>query len=176
MRGVAGLELHGQSPNASPQQTVALRPPLRQLGPRLHEFVPVLRLAAPAELGAIPADAGSGTDSRWASTSRRPARSSPSRASVSLTSCSPTWRTTPYNRDHNQAQATTLLTRRIAQAHGHHRTPGRSSPPRSSSSSRASHRSARFTPDLLLHVTPVFDVKTKAMGCMSAQDHMARPS
>ncbi|MDT0567110.1 hypothetical protein RM704_06445 [Streptomyces sp. DSM 3412] len=93
-----------------------------------------------------------------------------------MASCSPTWRTPPYNRDHNQAQATTLLTRRISQAHGHHRAPGRSSPPRGSSSSRASTRSARFTPDLLLDITPVFDVETKATGSMTAQDHMVRPS
>ncbi|MDQ0761521.1 hypothetical protein [Streptomyces canus] len=164
--------------------------------------MPVLRLGALVEVGAVPADAGSGTDSRWASTSRRPVRSSPSCASVNLTSCSPTRRTPPYNRDHNQAQATTLLTRRIAQAqattlltrriaqaqattpltrriaqaHGHHRAPGRSSPPRGSSSSRASHRSARFTPDLLPDITPVSDVETKTTGCTTAQDHMVRPS
>ncbi|WP_443080278.1 hypothetical protein [Streptomyces sp. SP18BB07] len=59
------------------------RPPLRQLGPPLRQFVPVLRLDALVEPGAVPADAGSGTDSRWASTSRRPARSPPSRASAS---------------------------------------------------------------------------------------------
>ncbi|KUN97862.1 hypothetical protein AQJ67_29215 [Streptomyces caeruleatus] len=74
------------------------------------------------------------------------------------------------------AQATTLLTRKIAQAHGHHRAPGRSPPPRGSGSSRASHRSARFTPGLLLDITPVSDVETKTTGCMTAQDHMARPS
>ncbi|MER5836551.1 hypothetical protein ABT116_38525, partial [Streptomyces sp. NPDC002130] len=79
-------------------------------------------------------------------------------------------------RDPNQAQVTTLLTRRIAQARGHHRAPGRSSPPWGSRSSRAGHRSARFTPGLLLDITPVSDVETKVMGCMTAQVHMVRPS
>ncbi|MEV5493726.1 hypothetical protein AB0L47_38165 [Streptomyces bobili] len=137
--------------------------------------MPGLRLGALVELGAVPADAGGSTDSRWASTSRRPARSSPSCASVSLTSRSPRGER-PRTRDHNQAQATTPLTRRITQAHGHHRAPGPSSPPKGSSSSRVSHRPARFTPDLLLEITPVSDVETKTTGCMTAQDHMVRPS
>ncbi|MEU6357602.1 hypothetical protein ABZ896_51300 [Streptomyces sp. NPDC047072] len=88
----------------------------------------MLRLGALAELGAVPADEGIGTDSRWASTSRRPVPIVAILRGAGLTSCSPTWRTPPYNRDHNRARAPPMLTRWIAQAHGRHRAPGRSSP------------------------------------------------
>lgn len=80
----------------------------------------------------------------------------------------------PYNRDHNQAHETTLLTRMIAQAHGHDRTTRPLGAAQVFQFEPHQPEVCGFTPDLLLDITPVFDVKTKAMGCMTAQDHLIR--
>ncbi|MFC6087315.1 PIG-L deacetylase family protein [Sphaerisporangium aureirubrum] len=80
----------------------------------------------------------------------------------------------PYNRDHDQAHETTLLARMVAQAHGH--DPG--TPPLGAAQvfQFEPHQPevCGFVPDLLLDVTPVFDLKVKAMGCMTAQEHLVR--
>ncbi|MET3803149.1 4-oxalomesaconate hydratase [Nakamurella sp. UYEF19] len=80
----------------------------------------------------------------------------------------------PYNRDHNLAHETTLLTRMVAQAHGH----DRSTKPLGASQvlQFEPHQPevCGFNPDLLLDITEVFDIKAKAMACMTAQDHLLR--
>lgn len=80
----------------------------------------------------------------------------------------------PYNRDHNQAHETTLLTRMIAQAHGHDRSTRPLGAAQVFQFEPHQPEVCGFTPDLLLDITPVFDIKTKAMGCMTAQDHLIR--
>ncbi len=80
----------------------------------------------------------------------------------------------PYNRDHNQAHETTLLTRMIAQAHGHDRSTRPLGAAQVFQFEPHQPEVCGFTPDLLLDITPVFDVKTKAMGRMTAQDHLIR--
>lgn len=80
----------------------------------------------------------------------------------------------PYNRDHNQAHETTLLTRMVAQAHGHDRSTRPLGAAQVFQFEPHQPEVCGFTPDLLLDITPVFDIKTKAMGCMTAQDHLIR--
>lgn len=80
----------------------------------------------------------------------------------------------PYNRDHNQAHETTLLTRMVAQAHGHDRTTTPLGASQVLQFEPHQPEVCGFTPDLLLDVTPVFDLKAKAMACMTAQDHLVR--
>jgi 4-oxalomesaconate hydratase len=80
----------------------------------------------------------------------------------------------PYNRDHNQAHETTLLTRMVAQAHGHDRTTRPLGAAQVFQFEPHQPEVCGFTPDLLLDITPVFDVKVKAMSCMTAQDHLVR--
>lgn len=80
----------------------------------------------------------------------------------------------PYNRDHNQAHEATLLARMVAQAHGH----DPATPPLGAAQvlQFEPHQPevCGFVPGLLLDITPVFDRKVKAMGCMTAQEHLVR--
>ncbi|HEV7935084.1 MAG TPA: PIG-L deacetylase family protein [Actinomadura sp.] len=80
----------------------------------------------------------------------------------------------PYNRDHNQAHETTLLTRMVAQAHGHDRTTRPLGAAQVLQFEPHQPEVCGFAPDLLLDISPVFDLKTKAMACMTAQDHLIR--
>jgi 4-oxalomesaconate hydratase len=80
----------------------------------------------------------------------------------------------PYNRDHNQAHETTLLTRMVAQAHGHDRTTRPLGAAQVLQFEPHQPEVCGFSPGLLLDITPVFDLKTKAMACMTAQDHLVR--
>jgi 4-oxalomesaconate hydratase len=79
----------------------------------------------------------------------------------------------PYNRDHDLAHETTLLTRMVAQAHGHDRSTRPLGAAQVLQFEPHQPEVCRFAPDLLLDITPVFDVKTRAMQCMSgAQEHL----
>ncbi|SFL45025.1 PIG-L deacetylase family protein [Geodermatophilus ruber] len=79
----------------------------------------------------------------------------------------------PYNRDHNLAHETTLLTRMVAQAHGHDRSTTPIGAAQVLQFEPHQPEVCGFTPELLLDITPVFDRKTKAMQCMSgAQGHL----
>ncbi|MHA6795684.1 PIG-L deacetylase family protein [Pseudonocardia bannensis] len=81
----------------------------------------------------------------------------------------------PYNRDHNLAHETTLLTRMVAQAHGHDRSTTPLGAPQVLKFEPHQPEVCGFTPDLLLDITPVFDVKVKAMQSMSgAQGHLVQ--
>jgi 4-oxalomesaconate hydratase len=80
----------------------------------------------------------------------------------------------PYNRDHNQAHETTLLTRMVAQAHGHDRTTRPLGAAQVLQFEPHQPEVCGFAPDLLLDISPVFDLKTKAMACMTAQEHLIR--
>jgi 4-oxalomesaconate hydratase len=80
----------------------------------------------------------------------------------------------PYNRDHDQAHETTLLTRMVAQAHGHDRTTRPLGAAQVFQFEPHQPEVCGFSPDLLLDITPVFDLKTKAMACMTAQEHLVR--
>jgi 4-oxalomesaconate hydratase len=81
----------------------------------------------------------------------------------------------PYNRDHDQAHETTLLTRMVAQAHGHDRTTTPLGAAQVLQFEPHQPEVCGFAPDLLLDITPVFDLKTKAMSCMTgAQGHLVQ--
>ncbi|MBC6462504.1 PIG-L deacetylase family protein [Actinomadura sp. HBU206391] len=80
----------------------------------------------------------------------------------------------PYNRDHNQAHETTLLARMVAQAHGHDRTTRPLGAAQVLQFEPHQPEVCGFAPDLLLDISPVFDLKTKAMACMTAQEHLIR--
>jgi 4-oxalomesaconate hydratase len=81
----------------------------------------------------------------------------------------------PYNRDHDLAHETTLLTRMVAQAHGHDRATTPIGAPQVLQFEPHQPEVCGFVPDLLLDVTGVFDVKVKAMQAMSgAQGHLLR--
>ncbi|WP_285773619.1 PIG-L deacetylase family protein [Microtetraspora sp. NBRC 13810] len=80
----------------------------------------------------------------------------------------------PYNRDHNQAHETTLLTRMIAQAHGHDPATRPLGAAQVLQFEPHQPEVCGFVPDLLLDVTPVFDVKAEAMSRMTAQEHLVR--
>ncbi|MQA34660.1 PIG-L deacetylase family protein [Modestobacter roseus] len=79
----------------------------------------------------------------------------------------------PYNRDHNLAHETTLLTRMVAQAHGH--DPGATPLGAAQVLQFEPHQPevCGFVPELLLDITPVFELKSKAMQCMGGgQGHL----
>jgi 4-oxalomesaconate hydratase len=79
----------------------------------------------------------------------------------------------PYNRDHNLAHETTLLTRMVAQAHGH--DPGAKPLGAAQVLQFEPHQPevCGFVPELLLDITPVFELKSKAMQCMAGgQGHL----
>ncbi|MBP2365138.1 PIG-L deacetylase family protein [Pseudonocardia parietis] len=79
----------------------------------------------------------------------------------------------PYNRDHNLAHETTLLTRMVAQANGHDRSTTPLGAAQVLQFEPHQPEVCGFAPDLLLDITPVFDVKVKAMQAMSgAQGHL----
>jgi 4-oxalomesaconate hydratase len=81
----------------------------------------------------------------------------------------------PYNRDHNLAHETTLLTRMVAQAHGHDRSTTPIGAAQVMQFEPHQPEVCGFAPDLLLDITPVFDRKVKAMQCMSgAQGHLVQ--
>jgi 4-oxalomesaconate hydratase len=81
----------------------------------------------------------------------------------------------PYNRDHNLAHETTLLTRMVAQAHGHDRSTTPLGAAQVLQFEPHQPEVCGFAPDLLLDITPVFDVKVKAMQAMSgAQGHLVQ--
>jgi 4-oxalomesaconate hydratase len=81
----------------------------------------------------------------------------------------------PYNRDHDLAHETTLLTRMVAQAHGHDRSTAPIGAPQVLQFEPHQPEVCGFVPDLLLDVTGVFDLKVKAMQAMSgAQGHLLR--
>jgi 4-oxalomesaconate hydratase len=79
----------------------------------------------------------------------------------------------PYNRDHNLAHETTLLTRMVAQAHGH--DPATTPLGAAQVLQFEPHQPevCGFVPELLLDITPVFETKAKAMRCMAGgQGHL----
>ncbi|NEE00442.1 PIG-L family deacetylase [Phytoactinopolyspora halotolerans] len=78
----------------------------------------------------------------------------------------------PYNRDHNTAHETALLTRMIAQAMGHDRGTTPIGATQVLMFEPHQPEVCGFTPNLLLDITPVFDRKQKAMEVMSAQSHL----
>jgi 4-oxalomesaconate hydratase len=79
----------------------------------------------------------------------------------------------PYNRDHDLAHETTLLTRMVAQAHGHDRSTTPLGAAQVLQFEPHQPEVCRFAPDLLLDITPVFELKTKAMQCMAGgQGHL----
>jgi 4-oxalomesaconate hydratase len=81
----------------------------------------------------------------------------------------------PYNRDHNLAHETTLLTRMVAQAHGHDRSTTPLGAAQVLQFEPHQPEVCGFTPELLLDITPVFDRKVKAMQAMSgAQGHLVQ--
>ena len=81
----------------------------------------------------------------------------------------------PYNRDHNLAHETTLLTRMVAQAHGHDRTTAPLGAAQVLQFEPHQPEVCGFAPDLLLDISAVFDLKVKAMEAMSgAQGHLLR--
>ena len=80
----------------------------------------------------------------------------------------------PYNRDHNLAHEKTLLSRMVAQAHGHDRDTKPLGATQVLQFEPHQPEVCGFSPDLLLDITEVFDVKAKAMACMTAQDHLLR--
>jgi 4-oxalomesaconate hydratase len=81
----------------------------------------------------------------------------------------------PYNRDHNQAHEATLLTRMVAQAHGHDRTTTPLGAAQVLQFEPHQPEVCGFAPDLLLDITPVFDLKSEAMHCMTgAQGHLVQ--
>jgi 4-oxalomesaconate hydratase len=81
----------------------------------------------------------------------------------------------PYNRDHNLAHETTLLTRMVAQAHGHDRSTTPIGAAQVLQFEPHQPEVCGFHPDLLLDITPVFERKVKAMRCMSgAQGHLVQ--
>lgn len=81
----------------------------------------------------------------------------------------------PYNRDHNATHETTLLTRMVAQAHGHDPSTAPLGAAQVLQFEPHQPEVCRFTPDLLLDVSSVFDVKIEAMEAMKgAQGHLVR--
>jgi 4-oxalomesaconate hydratase len=81
----------------------------------------------------------------------------------------------PYNRDHNLAHETTLLTRMVAQAHGHDRSTTPLGAAQVLQFEPHQPEVCGFAPDLLLDISPVFDLKVKAMQAMSgAQGHLVQ--
>ena len=81
----------------------------------------------------------------------------------------------PYNRDHNLAHETTLLTRMVAQANGHDPATPSIGAPQVLQFEPHQPEVCGFMPDLLLDITPVFDTKIRAMQCMSsAQGHLVQ--
>jgi 4-oxalomesaconate hydratase len=81
----------------------------------------------------------------------------------------------PYNRDHDLAHETTLLTRMVAQAHGHDRSTTPLGAAQVLQFEPHQPEVCGFTPELLLDITPVFERKVKAMQAMSgAQGHLVQ--
>jgi 4-oxalomesaconate hydratase len=81
----------------------------------------------------------------------------------------------PYNRDHNLAHETTLLTRMVAQAHGHDRSTSPLGAAQVLQFEPHQPEVCRFSPDLLLDISPVFDRKVEAMQAMEgAQGHLVQ--
>ncbi len=81
----------------------------------------------------------------------------------------------PYNRDHNLAHETTLLTRMVAQADGHDRATTPLGAAQVLQFEPHQPEVCGFVPDLLLDISSVFDRKVKAMQAMSgAQGHLLR--
>jgi 4-oxalomesaconate hydratase len=79
----------------------------------------------------------------------------------------------PYNRDHNLAHETTLLTRMVAQAHGHDPATKPLGAAQVLQFEPHQPEVCGFVPELLLDITPVFERKTKAMQCMAGgQGHL----
>jgi len=78
----------------------------------------------------------------------------------------------PYNVDHPAAARMTLAARVLAQAVGYS-APGDAlgAPPVFSFEPHQPEMS-QFRPDVLLDITEVFDVKRRAMQCLTAQQHM----
>jgi 4-oxalomesaconate hydratase len=79
----------------------------------------------------------------------------------------------PYNRDHDLAHETTLLTRMVAQAHGH--DPGSRPLGAAQVLQFEPHQPevCGFVPQLLLDVSAVFEAKRTAMRCMAGgQGHL----
>jgi 4-oxalomesaconate hydratase len=79
----------------------------------------------------------------------------------------------PYNRDHNLAHETTLLTRMVAQAHGHDPSTKPLGAAQVLQFEPHQPEVCGFVPELLLDITPVFELKSKAMQCMAGgQGHL----
>ena len=82
--------------------------------------------------------------------------------------------TDPYNGDHPRAADLAMEARVLAQAHGYpSEHPVLGAPPVFRFEPHQPEMCA-FHPDVLLDITPVFDLKRAAMECMSAQEHLWR--
>ncbi|HYM00203.1 MAG TPA: PIG-L deacetylase family protein [Blastocatellia bacterium] len=78
----------------------------------------------------------------------------------------------PYNADHTEVSKLTINTRIYAQSLGYpssHKALG--APPVFFFEPHQTEMCG-FSPDVLLDITPVFEVKRKAMECMQAQEHL----
>jgi len=78
----------------------------------------------------------------------------------------------PYNPDHPQANDLTLRTRVYAQAAGYPAEGQKLGAPPVFLFEPHQPEQCEFKPQILLDITPVFDVKRKAMESMEAQEHL----
>jgi 4-oxalomesaconate hydratase len=80
----------------------------------------------------------------------------------------------PYNGDHPRAAELTLRARMIAQAPGRQSAhPPLGAPPVFRFEPHQPEM-CEFRPDVLVDITPVFDLKQEAMAAMRSQEHLAR--
>ncbi|MGH9825576.1 MAG: PIG-L deacetylase family protein [Blastocatellia bacterium] len=78
----------------------------------------------------------------------------------------------PYNADHTEVSRLTVNTRIYAQSLGYPSPhPALGAPPVFFFEPHQTEMCG-FSPDVLLDITPVFDLKRKAMECMRAQEHL----
>ena len=78
----------------------------------------------------------------------------------------------PYNGDHDEASRLTVKTRVYAQANGYPSEHKHIGAPPLFFFEPHQPEMCRFTPQVLLDITSVFDRKRKAMECMDAQEHL----
>jgi len=78
----------------------------------------------------------------------------------------------PYNPDHAEAHALTLRTRVYAQAAGYPAEGQKIGAPPVLLFEPHQPEQCEFKPQVLLDITPVFDIKRKAMESMEAQEHL----
>ena len=78
----------------------------------------------------------------------------------------------PYNPDHPEASSLTLKTRVYAQAAGYPAQGKKLGAPPVFMFEPHQPEQCEFKPQVLLDITPVFDIKRKAMESMEAQEHL----